>query len=158
MACHVQCRMDLHCVLVRTAPVPMDMESSTGLPFWKRKIKCKWMQIILGTQQVKRWSVKWQVAWATQIQISMRGPTTQIIKCCKSEQFETAKINNASHVNQTVQLHDSKFASQLVPVTRAKTSKASHRVRLFLDGFNAVVTNSTKGWRNSWRCCITKCW
>ena len=79
----------------------------------------------------------------------MHGSTTQIVNICKSEQFETATIDNASHVNQTVQLHDSKFASQLVPVTRAKTSKASQRVRLFLDGFNAVVTNSTKGWRNS---------
>ena len=74
----------------------------------------------------------------------------------KNLQFETAKINNASHVNQIVQLHDSKSASQLVPVTRAKSSKACQCVRLFLYGFNAVVISSTKGWRNSLRCCITK--
>ena len=42
-----------------------------------------------------------------------------------------------------------KMAIKLMPVTRAKSSKASQCVRLFLDGCNAVVRNSTKGLEES---------
>ena len=53
----------------------------------------------------------------------------------KNLQFEIAQIDNASHVNQTVQLHGPTFASQLTPVTRAKTGKASQCVRVLLVWF-----------------------